>query len=256
MTRWKAASIHLAISALIVVTVCAIVLTLWYPLELLRMSELDILIGIIAAVDLVAGPLLTLIVFKQGKPSLRFDLTVIGLIQAALLAYGVYTLALMRPVFLVGAIDRFNMVAANEVTADDLAQAKPPYNRLSWTGPQKVGAMLPDDAAQRMEIFDRAMGGHDLHTLPQYFVAFESVRESLLSRAQLVSTILPHVTAKERDALYRTGGEDVAKLRYLPIQGARGSALMLLDPASGEPVAPVAVDLWPTSTPQAAPQGQ
>lgn len=256
MNRWKAAALHLCISALVVVSLLAVVLSLWYPAELLRMSRVDTLIAIIAAVDVTAGPLLTLIVYKKGKPSLRFDLAAIGLIQAALLGYGIYTLAQVRPVFLVGVIDRFNIVGANEIDPADLAQAKPPYNNLSWTGPQRVGAALPLDATLRSHIFDRALAGNDVHTLPRYYVRFEDVRQTLLERAPLVSDFLPSATADERAALLRVGGDNVASLRYVPLQGVRGTAMMLLDPKSGDPVEPVAVNPWAARAPEAAPQGQ
>ena len=39
----------------------------------------------------VVGPLLTLIVFRAGKPGMKFDLAVIGLVQVAALAYGTAT---------------------------------------------------------------------------------------------------------------------------------------------------------------------
>ncbi|MBB5208978.1 TfpX/TfpZ family type IV pilin accessory protein [Chiayiivirga flava] len=256
MTRWKAAGIHLAISAVVIIALLGIVLSLWYPPELLHMSKVDALIAIIAVVDITAGPLLTLIVYKKGKPSLRMDLAVIGMIQAALLAYGVYTLAQVRPVFLVGVIDRFNLVAANEIDPRDLAQGKEPYNRLSWSGPQRVGAVLPLDAALRANIFERAVAGNDVHTLPRYYVPFDEVQEGLLARAPLVSEIFAQASSAEQAALLRVGGEDVRNLRYLPLQGARGTALMLLDPATGTPIAPVDLNPWATRTPKADQDGQ
>lgn len=245
MNRWKAAALHLGISALVIASVLGLVLWLWYPPALLRMSQLDHLIAIIALVDVTAGPLLTLIVYKQGKPSLRFDLAVIGAIQLALLTYGLHTLAQVRPVFLVGVIDRFEIVAANEITPDDLQQAQPPYDRLSWTGPQRVGAVLPHDRALREQILDRALAGSDIHVMPRYYVPFDQVRTALSERAKPIDRLLANASSSERDAILAAmQALPQDQLHYLPLHGSRGTALMLMDAVSGEPVAPAYIDPW------------
>jgi hypothetical protein len=45
---------------------------------------------IVIAVDLVLGPLLTLVVYKAGKSSLTFDLSCIAIFQIACLGGGVW----------------------------------------------------------------------------------------------------------------------------------------------------------------------
>ena len=52
---------------------------------------------LLVLVDVIVGPLLTFIVFKKGKKSLKFDLGFIALLQIAALIYGSYTVYNGRP---------------------------------------------------------------------------------------------------------------------------------------------------------------
>lgn len=76
-------------------------------------------------VDLVLGPLLTLILFKPGKPSLKFDISVIASIQIAALLYGFYTTYSQQIVALVYADEGFNTLTLAEYReASDILIAK------------------------------------------------------------------------------------------------------------------------------------
>ena len=77
MTRWRAGFIHLLISLLVVGSVAAYVIYFWYPIPLLPMAKADELLMMVGGIDLIVGPLLTLLVYKQGKKTLKMDLTVI-----------------------------------------------------------------------------------------------------------------------------------------------------------------------------------
>src|SRR5260370_28148366 len=81
------------------------------------------------------------------------DLAIIGLVQVAALTYGSYVLFIARPVFTVFAVDRFDVVPANEIRAADLAEGKQPeFRALSLTGPVLAGIALPCYPGARPEI--------------------------------------------------------------------------------------------------------
>lgn len=253
MTRWKAAALHLTISILVILSVLGLVIWLWYPPALLPMSGLDRLIGIIAAVDVIAGPLLTLLVFKTGKPGLRVDLSVIALLQLALLSYGLITLAQVRPVFLVGLVDRLHLITANQIDESDLARARAPFNTLSWTGPLLVGARLPTDADERDAATWHALAGGGTHRIPRHYIPYQKLRADLASTAASLESLIARSDAQVAASLRKYTQADPS-IRYLPIDGARGDAVMLLDNA-GLPERPVSVDPWPDGVP-AAQKGQ
>ncbi|MEX2469252.1 MAG: hypothetical protein WD396_05800 [Pseudohongiellaceae bacterium] len=146
MSRWTALAIHLGISVVALLALLAVILAFWYPGILFRIdggwSGLRIVIG----VDLVLGPLLTLVVFKAGKPGLRFDLACIALFQATCMAAGMWIVYTERPIALVLAYDTLYSLDADAFTQFDrdpgLLDAFPgSYPKLLYTE-------LPEDDIQ------------------------------------------------------------------------------------------------------------
>jgi len=99
MSRWKAFSIHLALSAVIALIFTILCRYFWYSGPLFEISGAVGLLLILVPVDTVLGPLLTLIVFKSGKPRLSLDLSLIAIVQLAALVYGAYVMIQARPLY-------------------------------------------------------------------------------------------------------------------------------------------------------------
>ena len=114
MNRFGAFAAHLGISLIVFLILGYIILFHWYPDFFFASDGGWQGIRIIAAVDLVLGPMLTLVVYKQGKPSLRFDLTCIGLFQAVCLAAGVWVVYSERPVAMIYADGLFTTQSADD----------------------------------------------------------------------------------------------------------------------------------------------
>ena len=150
------------------------------------MAKADRLLMLIGGVDLVVGPLLTLVVYKANKRHLKFDLAIIGLIQVVFLSYGLYTIWNSRPVFLVAVPDRFELVFANEITPKRLAEAKiERFKTLNFGKPILVGAPMPSSIKERDEIMNSAVTGQgDIQTMPKYYVDYLSTVKNLLRHAK------------------------------------------------------------------------
>src|SRR5579863_6651236 len=116
MSRSRAALLHFLLSVAIFSAVIIPLLLLWYPPPLFFADGGWYVIRVAASVDIVIGPLLTLVVFKSGKKNLNFDLGVIALLQIAALAWGVHLMYRERPLFLAFADDRFGTVARSQIT--------------------------------------------------------------------------------------------------------------------------------------------
>lgn len=71
--RIKAFTLHLTISAVIALAVIGVVFYLWYPAPLHTAVGVTQIFLILLAVDVVLGPLLTLLVYKVGKKTLVMD---------------------------------------------------------------------------------------------------------------------------------------------------------------------------------------
>lgn len=101
INRYQAFAYHIAISLLIFVVLSLIVRFWWYPGILFESEQGWKALLLIAGVDLVLGPVLTLMVFNPTKKSLPIDLAVIGLIQILALGAGSYTIHQNRPIALI-----------------------------------------------------------------------------------------------------------------------------------------------------------
>lgn len=93
--------IHLLLSLLIFCSVFYVLFVLWYPEPFFSIDGGLHGVKLIALVDLVIGPLLTLIVYRKGKKGLAKDMSVIAVMQIICLCYGIWTLYQYRPIALV-----------------------------------------------------------------------------------------------------------------------------------------------------------
>lgn len=229
MSRWKASAIHLALSALIIATISLLILWLWYPPQLVQLVKMDKLLGLIALVDVTVGPLLTLLVYRTGKPGLRFDLGVIAALQIGLLAYGLGVLAQNRPVFLVAVVDRLELVTAKDIRPEDLDAAPSPYRTLSWTGARLVGAPLPLEGPALQQLHEDQAKGRDIHVLPRYYVPVDNIRGELLLHAHPLEQLLAGANSEEREIIITAADNTAtADLRYLPVRTSDGDGFALI----------------------------
>lgn len=247
MTRWKAAGIHLALSVVIIGAIALGLIQVWYGWELFSLMGGARLLTILTICDILIGPLLTLVVYKAGKPSLKFDLFVITLLQIGFLTYGLHIMAQSRPVFIVGVADRFEFVFANELADEDLAKgSEPRFRKRSWTGPLVVGGQLGQTSQERYDLAMSGFAGKDIHLLPERFVDLEIVRDALMSKAQ-PAKLLADSSAEAKAKLESFAGQHgktLDELVFLPLISRRARATMLLEAGSGALVGPVAVEPW------------
>jgi hypothetical protein len=247
MSRWKAAGLHLLISLVIAAITGSIIYFVWYPPPYFQIAGGSKLMLLIMGVDVVVGPFLTLAVFKSGKKGLRFDLTVIALLQVISFCYGASVIARARPVFVVGEIDRFVIVAANELDDGDLAQgSRDEFRTRSWTGPRLVGAKLPDKGRQSIALAMSALAGKDINRMPKYYVPYSEVAQSLLARSHALADAMdktPAANALVRQFLRRHGGT-ADGFRSLPLRGRTDSFTMVVAASTGQPIAALPIDPW------------
>lgn len=187
MTRLRAAFIHFSLCMLVAAMLLTLFWFVWYPAPLFKAVGGDEIFLLLLGIDVALGPLMTLIVFKAGKKSLRFDLAVIAAVQFAALAYGVHTLLAGRPVYVAALGHRFDLIQANEIEVADLVKAG---KSLPWFGPEWVGTRSPADAKERESIMFSGLGGADAGHFPQHHRPIEDMREELLRRAEPIASLI------------------------------------------------------------------
>lgn len=180
MNRYKAAGIHFVSSAAVLLLIAAVVRWIWYPGPFFFVAGGINLIGIIAGVDVVLGPLIMLIIFDAKKKGVKFDVACILVFQLAFLGYGVWSIVQARPVFIALVGERFHMVTANEIENESLNKAKfAPFKTLPLTGPIMVGTKSPTDAKKAEDVLFASMGGMGLQHLPEFYVPIGQVQEQV-----------------------------------------------------------------------------
>lgn len=249
MNRWKAFAIHLGISATIGTLVVSTMLLVWYPGPFFTAMGGNDLVLILLGVDVALGPLITLVIFNPGKGLrlLRMDLAIIGMVQAMALAYGVYVIAEVRPVYMVFTVDRFDLVAATDLREAELARVTDPaFQGVPWGRPRTVAVRNPADPKEQMRIVQSALAGADLQTFPQYYVKYETLAPQALKRALPMSVLRrrhPEAQAEIDGALARLGRRD-GDTRYLPLKARSRDYCVLLDAKDGAVVGFIELFPW------------
>jgi hypothetical protein len=248
LNRWKASLIHLGISAAIAAAVVTLVLVVWYPGPFFEAMGGDRLIMLVIGVDVVIGPLVTLIIFKPGKKGLKFDLAVIALLQLAALAYGCNVMFAARPVYNVFVIDRFETVAANQVDEASLAKVtEGEFKALPLGGPKVIAARQPDDPTRQTDIIMQALnGGPDLANLPELYVPYAGQRAAAARAARPLAELIkrqPGDAATIRSFLAKSGrAED--SVGFLPMKARNRDMTVIIDGKTGDVVGIVPVYPW------------
>ncbi len=233
MNRWKASATHLLLSILVIGGIALAIYLLWYPMGLYRLAGQDRIVLLMLGIDIAAGPLLTLIVYKHGKKSLKFDLAVIALAQLAFLGYGLHTLWQTRPVFLLGQPDRFTLVFANDIEPNALKDApNPEWRRLSWTGPKRVGTRMPTDPAQRSAVMQALFsGGGGIENSPRWYLDYSEIAQDVARSSRRIDA-----DSGITEADVAATGVPPASVRWQPIHSRFGEARMLIDTRDGSPL--------------------
>lgn len=235
--RIRAALIHLALSAAVALAVFLPIYFYWYPDVLFEGAGGRDLFLLIVGVDVTLGPLITLIIFKPGKKGLLFDLIVIGLMQTAALAFGVYTLFESRPVHIAFATDRFEVVRANGFPAGEVEKARAKgYAGPPWTGPTLVGTKLPTDPDEQFNVMISGFGGVDVQYYPRYYVPYAEVRPQVVKMARPLEVLRkrnPERVGEIAQVLTAIGRKE-DDVKFVPMRAGKYDLTVFVDAKSGE----------------------
>ncbi len=149
-SRWGAFAGHLLISLIIFGLLFALIAYWLFPGALFQVAGGIEGIRIIAGVDLVLGPLLTLVIYNIAKPrrELYRDLSIIGGIQIAALAVGMLLVYNSRPVAVTWVLDSFQAVRASDFKRADT----PLPAQVSRLGPTYWYIDLPANNADALQL--------------------------------------------------------------------------------------------------------
>ena len=246
MNKFRAFLLHLSVSATVVGIVCALIFFVWYPQPYFHIVGAESVLKVLIGVDLVVGPLLTLILYKPNKPGLKFDMSVIVAIQLIALIYGTTVIYQERPYFVVFAIDRFEVMAYNEIDPDQIPNDS--LRDKPFIGPMLAVALFPDSEQERQHLLDDFLAGKpDIERRPEYWDVYAKHSASVIERATPLTKLMderPDARHQIDAFMQSQAAANTDDLICVPIIGKKGAFYFVLDRTTQLPVGVIDFDPW------------
>lgn len=227
MTRFKAFGLHLAGSLTVIACIFLALRQIWYPGQLFYLANGLDLMKILVPVDVILGPLLTLLVFDVAKKSLKRDLLIILLVQLSFLFYGLYIIFSVRPAYLTLLADNLYMVTANNVdTQSQLKATEPQFKTLPLWGHETVSIRIPEGKISN-EMQLRTAVGEGLQFLPEHYLKPKpgELRKAARQPAD-IANLKPEQLKKAQEYLASHPGQ---KLGFIPLYIKLSQYLAIVD---------------------------
>lgn len=246
MTRLRAFRIHLTTCFIVLLILLGLTWFIWYPAPYFETEGGWKMLGFLAAVGFVLGPLLTLIVFKPGKSGLKFDMICILFMQLGIFLYGGTAIYRQRPAFIVFAVDRFVAVPVSEVDLTNLQH--PELKNATEIRPRFVQARLPEDIKVQQDFTFNVLSGQerDIEFHPEFYEAYRPDFQQLRSRNIDIQRIkILNAEAKQAiDRFIKQQGGGLEDYLYLPFKGKMKDIVMVLSLKDGLPVGFIGISPW------------
>lgn len=242
IARLKAFAVHLSLSALVALASLALVFQLWYP------SLMSVALGVtnifllMLLVDVVLGPLLTLLIYRKDKKSLKLDLAAIAILQVGALLYGLHVVAEGRPAWVVFSVDRFDLVRPIDIDTRYSDKVAAEYQTPPLGGPRWVAAIRPTDPQVLSDItLEAVFSGLDLQHRPYLYAPISVAAESIRARALPLEQLSKFNSQEKVGAALQQWPEADA---WLPLWANVKPMVVLIDQKSAEVIAIVDLDPW------------
>lgn len=247
--RLFTAAVHLGISLVIAAFAWLLVSSFWYPFPFIEISGGRQLFVLLVTVDIVLGSMLTFSVFSAGKLRhvLIRDLMVIGALQLTALGYGLWTIYIARPVFLVHEVDRFKVVTAADLDESDLREAPPPFRQLPMSGVQTIGIRKARDSADKLRSLDLELAGKELSLQTGWWQPLsEDNHISMRQHAKPIQLLRQNAVdgGKEIDQILRAANVSDDEAIALPLLSRMASWSVVLDKRDLKIIGYLPVDLF------------
>ena len=239
--RTKYSFIYFLLSLLLAAAIAALIQVQWYPPPLLEATGILPAFLAIIAVQVLLWPLLSLVVYKENKKSLRFDLSTILLLQMAFWVFSLYALAQGRPAWIAYTLERFELVKVNEIIPTDLDSINSDFKSPAWTGPQFVGTMLSEDAEVRSKhLLQEVLGGISIAQRPEQYVNIHIVKYRMLKEQQSLAELNKYNEISKVDKALASYPDAHG---FIPLRAQQVDMVVLLD-NSGTPLQIVDLRPW------------
>ncbi len=144
--KLQAFGMHLLFSILIGACLAFVVFDIWYPSPLPKATGITQIFAMMLAIDVILGPILTFLVYKKGKKTLKMDLCIIVLLQLGAMLYGMYFVSQGRPSWLVHVNDRVMVISPAIALDKDNRSISNNFKAQHWGRPKWQTVQFASDA--------------------------------------------------------------------------------------------------------------
>lgn len=200
--KFKAFAVHFALSFLILSLIISFIYFIWYPGPILQAVQASKILLLMILIDVILGPLLTFIVYKKNKKTLKMDLAVIGFIQVIALAFGISSLALAKPVWIAFNGNKFELIQKNEIIYTSENTAREFLSSHYWSKPKFVAVKLSSDPkVKEAQIMDEVFSGISLAQKPENYVEIKQVFQEIVKSSYPLQDLYQYNDQARVDAL-------------------------------------------------------
>ena len=218
------------------------VFVVWYPSPLHEALGVAHIFVLVLLVDIVIGPFLTLLVYKQGKRTLVFDMGVIITLQFSALIYGLWVVAEGRPAWVVFSVDRFDLVQVVDIDRRSINEADEDYRNASWFGPGWVGAVKPESDQRRNELlFESVIGGADIAQRPELYRPLHELSVQVRAHIKVIEELNNYNDVRAVEAALADWPKADG---WLPMMARVKPMVVLLNKDSGKVLGVVDLNPW------------
>jgi hypothetical protein len=140
-------------------------------------------------IDVIIGPLFGLLVYKEGKKTLKFDLQRHCLTNRCL-GYGFYTIGQGRPAWIVYNNLSFVVVKNSDIEPKYLQKAETKFQQPSWLHPNIVAIQSIYTSQQKQSLDSLSQERNNaMNRHPAYYTDIENVKVRLQMNAYPISML-------------------------------------------------------------------
>ena len=226
---------HLCISAFVALVVAWLIYMVWYPYPYREILWGQGIYNLLIGIDIVVGPLITLIVFDKRKPFFErfWEILFIAALQIGALGYGVWALAQARPAQVVFEYDHFQVVPVYLVPLPKPEERFDHQIELEpWIGPNLISLRKFKQDEENIKKWKKNIlfGGPPLSVQPSLWQSYDLARNEVIFASRPLSELFIKFPEEKKsiDRAARKTKMNIEALVYVPIYaGADAGALLL-----------------------------
>lgn len=191
-TRLKVSCIHFLISVSFISTLAFFVFWFWYPHPFNVLPGGREIFLLMMACDVVLGPLIMFIVFskKKSKSELKLDIIFIIIFQLLALSYGMWSVFVSRPVYIVFERDSYRVVRSVDIPLQNLSKRPIEYSSFPVTGPTLLSLRDFSNTQEQMNTTFLELEGLPMSAQPEFWQEYSKSKNRILKSGKSIDKLI------------------------------------------------------------------